>query len=129
MSKSKYINAAFAVTVALPTLVTPAAANTQSGVAKSEGTIIVAQTTTKKLKKRISEKTKERKAKSELRSALKRMPAAEKTKMGAARYNKLRSLSGNELVRAGCFTHGVGCGGTPQFSQGVLCCAIIKTTI
>ena len=129
MSKAKIINAALAVTVAIPAFAEAAVAFTQQNVSQAKGNIVVAQTTIKANPDAEVSRADSRKAKSELRSALKRMPAAEKTKMGASRYNRLTSLSGEELVRAGCFTHGVGCGGTPQWSHGVLCCAIIKMTI
>ncbi len=122
MSKSKYVKVALAATVALPTIAQPAVAASKNNTAGSQGAIVVAQTKT-------STKTQQRNAKAELNQALKRMPPAEKAKLGPARYNKLQNLTGAQLVRAGCFTHGVGCGGTPQFSQGVICCAIIKTTI
>ena len=124
MSKSKYVNAALAATVALPAIATPAAAIGKDHVVKPAENIVVAQAT-----KTAKRKKQERAAKKELASALRRMPSAEKAKLGKSRMKQLQSLSGGDLVRAGCFTHGVGCGGTPQFSQGVICCAIIKTTI
>ena len=128
MSRKNYANPAIALAVALPNLIHPSVALAANGVDKTKPKeIIIAQAKVKKAKK--SRKITPANAKKQLMVELSRLSSARKREIGNARIGKLNSLSGNEIVRSGCFTHGFGCTGHPGITQGVICCAIIRTTI
>lgn len=124
MSKKAYANAAIALAVAVPNLISPAAALSDGRHGQMSKTVpakVQVAAATKKITPR--------NARRQLQAELRRLTPAQKRKIGKGRIGKINQLSGNELVAKGCFTHGVGCKGIPAFTNGVICCAIIKAGI
>lgn len=126
MLRKNYANSAMALAITIPSLIIPSVTLASVGSTQAETReIVIAQATVKKAV-RIKKAT-PRNAKIELKAALKRLSPAQKREIGKVRLGKLNKLSGNQIVAGGCFTKGVACAGIPSFTQGVLCCAIIKS--
>jgi len=135
MYQKNYVNPVIALAVAIPSLVIPTVALATDGTNKVKSNeIVIAQAEVKKkakVRKKVGKtrKTTSANAKKQLRAELKRLTPAQRSEIGEARIGKLNSLSGNVVVARGCFTNGVGCAGIPAFSNGVVCCAIIRAGI
>lgn len=121
MTKSKTTTAMLALAVALPNFITPVSA-TQNNSAMPASEKRMAQSKTLS-----TEKAKPAELKKMLNKELAEMTPAQKKEIGQARINQLKAISGDEIARGGCFTHGVGCKGTSGFTGGVACCLIIRT--
>ncbi len=121
MTKSKTTTAMLALAVALPNFITPViAAQNTSAMPASEKRMAQSKTLSTK-------KAKPAELKKMLNKELAEMTPAQKKEIGQARINQLKAISGDEIARGGCFTHGVGCKGTSGFTGGVACCLIIRT--
>jgi hypothetical protein len=66
-------------------------------------------------------------ARQALARELAQLTPEQRRELGSARIDQLNDITAGEIVGKGCFTHGVGCAGIPAFSQGVICCLIIKS--
>jgi len=135
MYQKNYVNPVVALAVAIPSLVIPTVALATDGANKAKSNeIVIAQAKVEKkakVRKKVGKtrKTTPANAKKQLKAELRRLTPAQRKEIGKARIGKLNSLSGNIVVARGCFTNGVGCAGIPAFSNGVICCAIIRAGI
>jgi hypothetical protein len=113
MNRKTLTSSALAIAVAMPAIINPVVSMAD---AQKQRPVLLAQTKT------LADTPSN--AKRALMAELSRLTAAQKREIGEGRIGPISQLSGNEILQAGCFTHGVGCQGTSGFTHGVICCVL-----